>query len=407
MKKLLSILLLIATIFAIYLVTVIFDVRKESKIDVEDVQQQENVAVLSNHHVLLEDVDYESALFEPVQGCYLGSYVRSNPFIEYSMDKFDALTGVNHHLSSTYVRAGDEVDMAFMLETMEGERTPYIIIYPGENSFSYEPIIDTLTSIGRYEEPVFISIYPAGKFYGAESDTYTSFFRASYLLAKELIPDVAVVWTIDLSYDGKENTHYPGDNYVDWVGLNMRIQQGEYEESLSRFNSLYEQFQINGPIILNELGVSSFYTKDYTYHVEEGIMALEQVYNTLLKYPRLKGINYINVHLTDKKSMDYVYAVTENEGLLNAYIKGTKELFVHNTLNKRRFKETYYSYKVPTLRYNGELYVKEGIFVDRMLEQSHLMSTLAYKNQIFFPIKDIEGLANYSIIESTDIRLSD
>ncbi|WP_105615899.1 glycosyl hydrolase [Vallitalea okinawensis] len=363
--------------------------------------------MVDDYVLMVEDNQYNYNFFEPTEGLYLGAYVLSNRYINHSIEEFDLLTGKHHQLNLTYIKAGQAIDKDFILNCIAELRTPYIIIYPSLTGDvnDYDDLITTLKSISAYEVPVFISIYPSPIENGVAAENYIPYFRTSYQLIQEIIESAAVVWSINVENYSFAMDFYPGDQYVDWIGMNLRLH--DYNNNyLEDIISFYEIFQDHKPLIFNELAISHYSNTLHQYSIEEATDALEAIYSLIPSYPRIKGINYLNVNVTDQ--LDDVYSVTEDQNLLVAYRDLIANLKNVSTLCERDLTKgtTHYTYFTEILDYNDELYMTEN-YILQSLGSSVIQDVMKvlFNSKVFYSTKDIDRLTDYSIIEDRESKI--
>jgi beta-mannanase len=53
---------------------------------------------------------------------------------------------------------------------------------------------------------------------------YTAFFRSAREYFNRYASNAALVWSIDADSLHLMDRHYPGDDYVDWVGINIFVE---------------------------------------------------------------------------------------------------------------------------------------------------------------------------------------
>ena len=161
--------------------------------------------------------------------------------------------------------------------------------------------------------------------------------------------DMAVCWApndvggIGTSFD----MYYPGDQYVDWVGVSLYmnrhfrglnisdpIQQdisdsyffcGDYTDPVLKLGEIVSFMQKNNivkPIAITECG--SPHTTNYTENCEAwGAVYLHRMYGELMRvYPQVKSICYFNV---ERPQETQHYSFYENTTIKNAYMSAIQE----------------------------------------------------------------------------------
>lgn len=192
------------------------------------------------------------------------------------------------------------------------------------NLDSYKSYItDVIDYLGSYNVPIFLrfgaemNVGPNG----TDPTAYVNAFRfvAEYAKTKS---NIAVVWSpSDISaLDRSYASYYPGDEYVDWIGMSLYVAKyfegtkdhgdqtdpintyfvtDEYANPLMRVVDLMQFIESNNiqkPVMISECGVSHYVRTENEDLTEWAKIQLSKMYSELLmRYPRIKLINYFNV----------------------------------------------------------------------------------------------------------------
>ena len=96
---------------------------------------------------------------------------------------------------------------------------------------------------------------------------YIEKFRLISRVMKEEAPNVAMVWTPNSNPENQIERYYPGDAWVDWVGVNMynvRFFNGDVKQPADRVNPLdlldyvYKTYAARKPIMIAEYGATHY-----------------------------------------------------------------------------------------------------------------------------------------------------
>lgn len=190
-----------------------------------------------------------------------------------------------------------------------------------------------LTELNAYQDvPIYLRI-------GAEMNTweitpdaasYIAAYRFIANLVHEVSPQIATVWSVSHAsrWDLNMEDFYPGDEYVDWVGISaymMRYYQGREWPVEERFNEVsfaagdaadpvllvsevLQKFGDRKPIMLAECG-SAHYTKPLGIDSTDwAVTNLKRMYAYVpMVYPQVKLIAYFNA-ATPGEMHDYALA---------------------------------------------------------------------------------------------------
>ncbi len=153
---------------------------------------------------------------------------------------------------------------------------------------------------------------------GDDPQAYIQAFRYVSSIMKEIAPNVAMVWSPnDISASGRTYAqYYPGDAYVDWVGLSAYTYKyfqgkkdwgtqqdtidsvyftGDYANPISKIKPFIEEYGIKKPVMLSETGIghhAKLENEDLTEWAKIQMKRL-YVYGPMI-YPQLKGMYYFN-----------------------------------------------------------------------------------------------------------------
>lgn len=335
---------------------------------------------------------YYGARLEPTKGVYLGAPPeQSSELIPLS----SYLTYNEHNLGETmpyitqYINGGDQVIMLGITVT-------------DLNSVNYDSLRRTLDNFSEYGCPVFVRFANEMNCssLGDEPELYKTVFRTSADIIHGY-PNFAVVWSpVDLgALDRPFQYYYPGDEYVDWVGIScyslkhfngkqnnelketQYFMSGDYAWATNRIKPLVkfmEQYGINKPVMLSEGGVatSSTYDGDLSWWAKPRLG--NYLYNVIMKYPQVKMINYFNVHRDneidkfDISGKQYAVDIFNTAKTCGAYIEkyGNESKFVFRkasdsltlTADKNGFVNLYVLSHIPNKQDVSVTYKVDGVW---------------------------------------------
>lgn len=295
----------------------------------------------SSVRVLVERSDYRLQKYEPTDGAYLGAYVFQDTLIDGNMAKFNELTGKKHASFFLYVGYGRPVPSQWLAELQEVGAFAHIAWEPNDGLDVVQDD-DYLRSfareLGSYDMPIFLrfasEMNGAWTAYGGDPKKYIEKWRLVYRVMKEEAPNVIMVWTV---FTFPQNTilkFYPGDDYVDWVGVNIynvvyhnnNIREyAAHEDPLKLLDYVYNNFSERKPIQISEYGVTHYTITDGKEYIDFAKEKLSRLYGNLAtKYPRVKSIYYFNVNnLVNAPEGRRInnYALTDNLSILETYSK--------------------------------------------------------------------------------------
>lgn len=288
------------------------------------------------------------AKYEPQSGCYFGAFIQNDVNVNGMISNFEKLIGKKHTGYLTYSSVSSPFPKAFADSCQKYGAFMQLGFEPDT---AFRDVIDGphlrnwARDAAKTGIPIFLRF--ASEMNGdwvpwfGSPTLYKEKWRLMYNIMKEEAPNVAMVWCPnwrpDIPNDTSRNimAYYPGDEYVDWVGVNFYMWGPVYDSimnetgisPLSKLGSVYNKFP-NKPIMICEWAAASRewrgnpplpkITTDYC------INHMQNLYSNLQQYfPRVKGVFWFDYdsHLINNSD----FSLTNNSIVLNTY-----KSLVHN-----------------------------------------------------------------------------
>ncbi|ADD03468.1 copper amine oxidase domain protein [Thermoanaerobacter italicus Ab9] len=377
----------------------------------------------SNVRVLIEVDDYKLSKYEPKKGAYLGAYVYQDTLINGDMKKFNELTGKKHASFFIYVGYGSPFPQKWIDQLKEVGAAAHIAFEPN-NGLDQVKDDQYLRNFARKLKesgiPVFLRFASEmnGDWtaYSGDPKKYIEKWRLVHDVMEEEAPNVMMVWTVFTFPQSNILAYYPGDEYVDWVGVNIynvvyhnnNIKlKADHEDPLELLNYVYDTFSERKPIQISEFGATHYTITDGKYYVDFAIEKITRMYNGLkTKYPRVKSIFYFDVNnLVNAPSGRRInnYAITDDERILKTYSNLISDPYflsdvgpnLEGTVNNE-----FMVVKDGILVLNGKTFVSSSVLKKYMKakvfwdSQNNKLTLLKGGNTITFDIKSYEDIAN-------------
>lgn len=339
--------------------------------------------------------NYEYTKMEPVNGTYLGAYVLQDDYIEQDMATFNEMTGKQHSSFFRYVGYGKEFPTEWVEEVKAVGGIPHIAFEPNDG---LELVVDDeyLRQWARDANAAGVPIYirwasemnGTWTQYSGHEDLYIEKWRMVYDVFQEEAPNCSFVWTVFTFPESTIEGFYPGDDYVDWVGVNIYNvvyhnsdikDDARQEDPRELLDYVYNTYSYKKPIQISEYGATHYSATDegtYSQFAAEKISTLYDSFETY--YPRVKSIFYFDVNnLThyneDRRVNDY--SVTDDETVLNAYSKSiSSEQFLSE------YEENTVESGTERLTYNG--------------------FTTVIQNRLYAPIEYFQNYLGLEVVEA-------
>jgi len=264
--------------------------------------------------------------FEPHSGTYIGAYIRSERIVAGNIEAFEQMTGRSHSFYTYFLKLGQRFPSDWVLNCIAHMKTPNIVIEPSNiaDPFNERLLRDTARSFGEIHVPMFVHFYPISHDARYNADEYIAFFRAAHEYFSRYASNVAFVWVIDADSLHLMDVMYPGDEYVDWVGINLFVDSHmTIEDVKTILDTFYFHFHERKPIFISQLGVSHFSTTDHAHRVAEASLMMAQIFEAIeLYYPRIKAVNYMSVNSIDparNRGGIYNFSIVDNEHITRVY----------------------------------------------------------------------------------------
>lgn len=287
-------------------------------------------ALLSEKKKMVSETDFElytegpvdsapffGAKLEPVGGAYFGMVSEYSDFVQpiashltyFSMS--DAQTDIYYPANENIKNSNCVVTVGYTVDSIE--------------SVNYDVLRKALNNLASYNKPMFIRFANEMNVsaLGDEPSKYIEIFRNVANMVHEY-PNFAVVWSPnDLgALDRPFEYFYPGDEYVDWVGVSSYQKKyfqankdttdkdatyfmtGDYAwmtNTLKPIIKFMEENNIKKPLMISEGGIETAnqYGEDCSSWASPRFRNM--YYNVIMKYPQVKLINYFNVYRANEK----------------------------------------------------------------------------------------------------------
>ena len=182
----------------------------------------------SNIRILIEADNYTLQKYEPKEGAYLGAYVYQDTLINGSMHEFNRLTGKKHASFFLYVGYGQDFPQKWVEQVKQAGAIPHISWEPnnGLDEVKNDTYLREFAKKAREAGvPIFLrfasEMNGTWAAYSGDPQKYIEKWRLVHDVMEEEAPNVIMVWTVFTFPQATIKKYYPGDEYVDWVGVNI------------------------------------------------------------------------------------------------------------------------------------------------------------------------------------------
>ena len=275
----------------------------------------------------MSNLPYFGARLEPKDGAYLGMIAETS----------ENFWPLGSYL--TYIDAMNQPDLYYPANEIIKANDSAVMVGWTINSLdevNYDTIRSVLNTLASYNKPMFIRFANEMNVssLGDDPERYIEIFRNVANMVHEY-DNFAVVWSPnDLgALDRPFEFFYPGDEYVDWVGVSMYMikyfqgktdtsykdsvyfMTGDYAWATNRIKPIMDFMAKNGinkPVMISEGGVPTNTNHDTDLKAWGAPRMRDMLWNLVMKYPQIKMINYFNNHRANEAERydinDYQYA---------------------------------------------------------------------------------------------------
>lgn len=305
---------------------------------------------------LIETAPFFGARLEPRGGVFIGSIA----------ENAEAFLPLGSYL--TYINDMYQSDLYYPANRMiESDNVAAMVGWTINDIYNvnYDTVRQVLDTLNTYNKPMFIRFANEMNCssLGDNPDKYIEVFRNVANMVHEY-PNFAVVWApVDLgALDRPFEYFYPGDEYVDWVGVScysikyfqgnqnteyknsVYFMTGDYAWATNRIKPIMKFMadnNINKPVMISEGGVptSNSFGEDLEWWAIPRLKNM--LWNIAMKYPQVKMINYFDTYRADEiekfniSDKEYAQNIFKEAKSSGAYITeyGTNADFVFQPAN--------------------------------------------------------------------------
>jgi hypothetical protein len=287
--------------------------------------------------------------FEPAVGCYLGAFIDfdsslKKPIADQNGVKhqdsgpFEQIVGKPHSMYFFYMGYGRRLPMDWMRRQAAMNKFVHIAMEPNEgvelvkDDAYLNQLADDMARSGAKIFLRFASeMNGTWSIYNRNPAEYRRAFRVVYQVMHRRAPNVALVWCPYCTPTSNIAKFYPGDDAVDWVGVNMynvtyhnnsKDDPGENEHPCDILNFVYDRYAARKPMMICEYAATHSSVIEGKARPDFAFRKILTLYNALPRlYPRVKSINYFDSNnlqfVTERAYNDY--SVTDDPAVNDAY----------------------------------------------------------------------------------------
>ena len=276
--------------------------------------------------------------FEPEKGCYIGAFIERDYTVLGDISVFEQLTQKKHASYFTYVGYGRPFPKEWVDKVKKAGAAPHIAFEPNDG---LDKVVDGqylrswARDAARSRVPIFLrwasEMNGPWTAYGKNSTLYREKFRLMHQIMQEEAPNVAMVWTPFAEPQATIASFYPGDDAVDWVGVNIYsvyvndgdpLRPAAQKDPLASLQFIYDTYAPRKPIHISEFAATIRCKGTGEDTVSFAIDKITHFYDGLReRFPRVKSVNYFVWDTIKAKRANNNYSFIDDGRVLATYNK--------------------------------------------------------------------------------------
>ncbi len=276
-----------------------------------------------------------SAPYEPARGCYIGAYIELDPVVKDNISAFERLVGKKHATYFHYVGYGMPFPFKWVRELKTGGYVPHIAWEPNDGLAGVrdDDYLRGWAEAARHAGvPIFLrfasEMNGTWQAWSGDPELYKEKWRLVYRVIHEVAPNVVMIWCPFATPRATIPMYYPGDEYVDWVGVNIYSvlrHDGQPhkiggEDPRDLLRPIYEAYAARKPIAICEYGATHYCVATRQRATDFAVKSMRALYESLpAEFPRVKMINWFSVDAATSGLAHNDYALTTDQRVLETY----------------------------------------------------------------------------------------
>ena len=273
--------------------------------------------------------------FAPAEGCYIGAYIHLDATVNGDMDAFEQLVGKPHASYFHYVGYGSPFPFRWVRDLHSRNMMPHIAWEPNRG---LEVVQDDdylrgwAEAAARTEGPIFLryasEMNGDWEAYSGDPELYIEKWITVARVMREIAPNVIMAWVPFATPQRTITEYYPGDEWVDWVGVNIYsvhhydgdISRPAHDDPREMLRYVYDLYADRKPIVIGEYAATHFCAACGEDVTEFGLKQMTRLYESLpTEFPGVKMINWFSVDTIGAGLANNNYSITCSPEFLARY----------------------------------------------------------------------------------------
>ena len=268
-------------------------------------------------------------------GCYLGAYIEQDPVLNGDIDLFEQLVGKKHASYMCYLGYGEPFPAQWVAKVLQHGALPQIAWEPnnGLGEVADDPYLRGFAqAAAQAQGPILLrfasEMNGTWMAYSGSPDDYVRTWRLVYQIIKQAAPQVIMTWCPFATPRRTIPLYYPGDDYVDWVGVNIYavvynngdVTQPAPDGQIANLRYIYDLYGAHKPIAVCEYAATHYCTASQQSSADFAVHKLQEMYQAVARdFPNVVLLNWFSVDVAQDGLAANDYAVTTDSQVLQAY----------------------------------------------------------------------------------------
>jgi hypothetical protein len=272
---------------------------------------------------------------EPARGCYLGAYIELDPQVRDDVEAFEALVGKKHVSYLHYVGYGAPFPFAWVKALKARGCVPHIAWEPndGLDKVRADDYLRGWAEAARQADcPIFLRFASEmngnWQAWSGDAKLYIDKWRLVYRMIHEVAPKVVMIWCPFALPRATIDEYYPGDEYVDWVGVNIysvichdgHPDRPGREDPRDLLRPVYQRYADRKPLAICEYAATHYCAATRQATTDFALQAMRRLYESLpTEFPRVRMISWFSLDAARSGLAHNDYALTSDAQVLATY----------------------------------------------------------------------------------------
>jgi hypothetical protein len=296
-----------------------------------------------------------AAKHEPANGCYVGAIVERDDRVGRDHATFNEWTGKDHSVFYDYRSYGFPFPEPWTRSLANVDAAAHLAYEPNGGLAAVRDdqyLRQFAQEAGAADTPIFLRFAAEmnGDWtpYGGDPEEYVRKWRLIHRIMRQYAPNVAMVWAPNHVPEDRIARYYPGDEYVDWVGVNFYTVHHHnnsvahpawWKDPSDSLRYVYDRYSARKPIMVSEWAATHYCAACGKNLPQFAADKLRALYTALpRRYPRVKAVHWYDIdnttHLVRPGRNTNNFSLTDNQTVLAAYREAVRSPYYLSSVGR-------------------------------------------------------------------------